>query len=87
MNEGDISKIREGFSIETIYKIKEVAKVLNIPNAAVVRENGQTIVLRKTASGEQEKVTVKTGFTNNANVEVLSGLSAGDIVYTIENAK
>ena len=35
---------------------------------------------RKNAAGETETVTVKTGFSDGRNVQILSGLEEGDIV-------
>jgi RND family efflux transporter MFP subunit len=86
-SDGDLSKIREGYSIENNFIIKEVKDVLIIPNSAVNKDAAMVYVFRKTSSGEKEKVEIKTGFTNNVNVEVVSGLNVGDIVYSVENAK
>ena len=60
---------------------KEVVNVIKIPNTAVTRENGKSIV-NLNNNGVYEKVIVKLGFTNGKEVEVISGLSIGDEVIT-----
>jgi multidrug efflux pump subunit AcrA (membrane-fusion protein) len=52
-----------------------------IPNNAVVSRNGQNFVEKKTTSGIVE-TAVTLGAADDTNVEVLTGLSAGDMVVT-----
>ncbi len=56
---------------------KEVVDVVKIPNNAVTREDGKSIV-NLSNNGVYEKVVVELGFTNGKEVEVISGLNAGD---------
>jgi RND family efflux transporter MFP subunit len=58
---------------------KEVTDVIKIPNTAVTREDGKSLV-HLSNNGAYEKREVKLGFTNGKEVEVLSGLSVGDEV-------
>lgn len=68
-NVGFIAALREG--------------VLVVPSEAVTRENGQATVLRRAAgaeSRETQRVPVECGLDDGKQVEILSGLSEGDVV-------
>jgi macrolide-specific efflux system membrane fusion protein len=59
--------------------IKEKNDVLAIPNAAVKIVDSQQIVEVKTETGSENRVIV-TGLTDGVNVEVIDGLTAGDVI-------
>jgi RND family efflux transporter MFP subunit len=72
-------KILDGMSGQIVFTTKEKNNVLLIPNSAVTRQEGKSVVFVK----NEDKVVanyIKTGFTDGKNVEVVSGLKAGDIV-------
>lgn len=54
--------------------------VLTLPVNALSRDLNGYFVLRMT-NGSQEKVYVKTGLSTEMNVEIVSGLEEGDVVY------
>jgi RND family efflux transporter MFP subunit len=56
------------------------ARVLSVPNDAVLQEGDKQVVYVRVAEGQFVKRTVKTGSQVGGNVPVLSGLSAGDQV-------
>jgi RND family efflux transporter MFP subunit len=58
---------------------KEVTDVIKIPNTAVTREDGKSLV-HLNNDGTYEKKEIKLGFTNGKEVEVISGLNMGDEV-------
>jgi len=58
---------------------KEVVDVIKIPNSAVTRKDGKSLVYVDD-NGVWEEREVKLGFTNGKEVEVLSGLSEGESV-------
>ena len=55
-------------------------EVLYISNRAVIRTGGKSYVKIKTEDGTIKTTEVTTGFSDGVNVEILSGLSEGDIV-------
>lgn len=58
---------------------KEVTSVIKVLNTSVTREDGKSVVYVNN-NGEWEKQEVVLGFTNGKEVEVKSGLNAGDEV-------
>jgi hypothetical protein len=50
-----------------------------VPAAAVVREGGETAVF-VVSDGKAHRRPVQTGLTDGTNVELMSGISAGDRV-------
>ncbi|MCK5061103.1 efflux RND transporter periplasmic adaptor subunit [Candidatus Parcubacteria bacterium] len=77
MNKGD-NQIREGMTAFVDFVTAEAKGVLIIPVSAVRNVNDTPSVLNI----NEEWVPVATGFTDSKNVEIISGLNAGDkIVY------
>lgn len=77
---GDTSKLFGGMTADVTFVIEETQDVLYVPRKAIVDENGKKYVYTK--SGEEYVLTaVTTGFTDGANVEILSGLQEGDVYY------
>ena len=78
--QGDTSKIYGGMTADVTFIIEEMQDVIYVPRKAIVEENGKKYVYTKL--GEEYVLTaVTTGFTDGANVEILSGLQEGDIYY------
>ena len=69
----------DGLSGEAEIISKEAKNVLIIPNKAVTREGIASIVFLKQGDNFIKK-TIKLGFTNGSDVEVISGLVKGDEV-------
>lgn len=63
----------------TIYQ-DERKGVLVIPRAAVAKEGNGKIVFAQQPSGAFEKKSIKTGMQNGKDIEVVSGISEGDVV-------
>jgi hypothetical protein len=57
--------------------------VLQVPNAAIKRENRQATVTIKRDDGTQEAVPVTTGSTNGTNTVITEGLSEGQTALII----
>ena len=74
--------LRPGMSASAAITVDELDGVLVVPNWAVRlnRETGEAFVLIRRADGTIEEVVVETGLRNEQFSEVLSGLSAGDVV-------
>lgn len=70
----------EGMSAQTTLIRRTAADVLYVNNQAVSNTDGIATVQRLLEDGSAEKVRVKTGFSNGQFVEIIEGLSEGDIV-------
>ncbi len=77
---GNTEKIQSGMSCSVNFIEKQKKDVLIIPNQAVRRIDGKQVVERKNNNGQIEVITVRTGFTDGKDVEVLEGLNQGDKV-------
>jgi HlyD family secretion protein len=78
---GDASGLRPMMTADAEAIVAEKADVLLIPEAAVVRDSGQTFVERPNgAPGGKDRVSVTLGVGNGAEVEVVSGLGEGETV-------
>ena len=77
---GNLERVFDGMSVEITLITKEQKEVLHIPNRAVIRDGAKSYVKVKTAEGEIKKAEITTGFSDGINVEILEGLSEGDIV-------
>ncbi len=76
--------VYEGMSAEVTFVQKQVEDVLVVSNKCITSEDGQQTVQRLNDDGSIEQVVVQTGFSDGFDVEITSGLNAGDIVL-IEN--
>lgn len=70
----------EGMSAQTTLLQRIVKDVLYVNNQAVTNKDGIATVQKLGNDGNAMTVTVKTGFSNGQNVEIISGLEEGDIV-------
>ncbi|ACF11897.1 biotin/lipoyl attachment domain-containing protein [Chlorobaculum parvum NCIB 8327] len=76
---------RSGMSANVDIIVKEEDRVLTLPHAAVKMQNGQSFVLKKVAGKDSLKtVPVQVGLQDDSSVEIVSGLSASDVVL-VEN--
>lgn len=78
--EGDVSRLYQGMTGDITFITKEKREVTYVSNRAIIREGTKSYVKMKDENGELVKKQVKTGFSDGVNVEVLEGLSRGDIV-------
>lgn len=63
----------------TIY-LERKENVLTVPNNAIKREQGKTVVTVIDKSGKMNKRNVKTGYSTNGYVEILEGVKEGEKV-------
>ncbi len=70
---------KSGLSTLLSFIIKEKTDVLVIPNAAVSIAEGKQSVEVKTETGSENR-SIVTGLTDGVNVEVIDGLTAGDVI-------
>ena len=77
---GNLERVFDGMSVEITLITKEEKEVLHIPNRAVIRDGAKSYVKVKTSEGEIKKTEIRTGFSDGIDVEILEGLSEGDII-------
>ncbi len=79
--EGDTSMLYGGMTADIIFVTEQKEDVLYISRKAIVEEDGKTYVYCKTALGGRELKQVETGISNGVDIEIVSGLEEGDIIY------
>ncbi len=70
--------LRPNGFVEISFHADERARVVRVPDAAVVTRGSSTVVFVATAPGRLEPRAVKTGRRRDGETEVRSGLAAGD---------
>ena len=82
MIENPDASIRPGM-FATIKVINEQSNsAITVPSDAILPHNGGYIVYRMIGDNKAEAVQVETGIDTGYNVEIISGLSEGDVVIT-----
>ena len=82
VNDGDV---KIGMTAEYEIVLEKAENALVVPIEAVEEENGTKYVVVVKDDGTTENVTVETGISNDAYIEITSGLSEGDIVQVEES--
>jgi len=77
---GDVSRLFQGMTGEITFITKESKQVLYVSNRAIIRNGVKSYVKIKDSNGNIQKKEVTTGFSDGINVEIIEGLSQGDIV-------
>lgn len=78
--QGDVSGLFQGMTGEITFVTEETKDVLYVSKRAVCTEGDNSYVKVRNEEGKIEKVAVTTGFTDGVNIEIVEGLSEGDIV-------
>lgn len=78
--QGDVSGLYEGMTGDVTFVTKEMKQVCYVSNRAVFREGTKSYVKVRDDGGNIVKQEVTTGFSDGINVEIVAGLSEGDIV-------
>ena len=84
---GDVSKIYAGMTGNLTFITKEVTNILYVSNKAITLEGTRSYVKKKNSDGTTTRVEVTTGFSDGYQVEIVSGLSKGDIVLIESQVK
>jgi len=79
------SSVKSGMSASVAIQTARADNVVTVPSAAVQTVNGASYV-RILKNGQVTSVPVTTGISDDTNTEIKSGVSAGDVVVTGENA-
>ena len=78
--QGDTSGLYEGMTGEVTFVTKETQSVLYVSNRAIFRDGTRSYVKIREESGRIQEKDVITGFSDGVNVEIVEGLSEGDVV-------
>lgn len=79
--EGDTSKLYGGMTGDVTFITDQVSQAVYVSRKAVISEGGKNYVLIRNEKGEMVRKEVETGFSDGMNIQIVSGLSEGDIVY------
>lgn len=77
--QGDVSGLYEGMTGDVTFVTRETKEVLYVSNRAIFRDGTRSYVKVRNEQGNIEERDVVTGFSDGVNVEILEGLSEGDI--------
>lgn len=72
--------MRSGMTANITFYVKNKENALVIPTEYIVYEDGKPFALVKQATGDYQKVVIKTGDSEGKQTEILSGLNEGDTV-------
>jgi HlyD family secretion protein len=77
---GDVSGLYEGMTGDVTLVTKETREVTYVSNRAIFREGTRSYVKVRNENQEIVEKDVETGFSDGVNVEIVEGLSKGDVV-------
>lgn len=78
--QGDVTGLFQGMTGDIIFITKENKDVLYVSNRAISREGTKSYVKVRDEKGAIRRQEVTTGFSDGINVEIMEGLSEGDVV-------
>ena len=78
--EGDVSKLFQGMTGDITFVTKQSEETLYIYRRAVITENEKSYVKVRDEEGNTVKKEISTGFSDGIYIQVVEGLSEGDIV-------
>jgi HlyD family secretion protein len=78
--QGDVSGLYEGMTGDITLVTKETKEVTYVSNRAIFRDGTRSYVKVRNENSEIEEKDVVTGFSDGVNVEIVEGLSEGDVV-------
>ena len=73
-------ELLQGMTCSVRFIQKRVENVLTLANKAITLTDGKQTVTVQMPDGSHEEREIKTGFSDGRTSEVISGLSAGEIV-------
>ena len=77
--QGDVSGLYEGMTGDVTFVTKETKEVFYVSNRAILRDGTRSYVKMYDADGNIMEKDVVTGFSDGVNVEIVEGLSDGDV--------
>lgn len=85
--QGDTSGLYEGMTGEVTFVTEETQSVLYVSNRAIFQEENRSYVKVRDEDGNVKEKDVVTGFSDGTNVEIVEGLSEGDVVLIESKVK
>lgn len=83
----DDGRLRIGMTTQNVISVKSAIDVVIVPNIAVFYQGGKPYVQIQKPGGQVEQRFIETGISDNMNIQVLSGLAAGDVVIATQMTK
>lgn len=77
----DRKEMMAGMNVDAEIVIEEKSQTLVVPVAAIKKAGNKYVVTIKDEEGNLTPVMVEVGITNEKYVEIVSGLSEGDMIY------
>lgn len=77
----DRKEMMAGMNVDAEIIIEEKSEAFVVPVAAIKKAGNKYIVTTKDEEGNLTPVMVEVGITNDKYVEIVSGLSEGDVIY------
>ena len=78
---GTLDKLFDGMSANVTFVTDEKEDAVYVSRKAVIEENGKNYVYVKSGLAGKELTEVETGMRNDNYIEILSGVSAGNMIY------
>ena len=78
--EGDVSELFQGMTGDITFVTKQSEETLYIYKRAVITEGGKSYVKTLDEEGNAVKKEIATGFSDGTYIQVVEGLSQGDVV-------
>lgn len=79
-NDGNL---KIGMSASANVTIEKAENVVAVPIEAVQTANGKKYVISKNSDGTTENITIETGISNDAYVEIKTGLKGGETIQMV----
>lgn len=79
--EGDTKALYGGMTGDVTFVTDQAEKVNYISRKALLKEDGKSYVLIKNEAGELVRKEVEIGFTDGVHIQIVSGLSEGDVIW------
>lgn len=80
--EGNTAGLYGGMTGDVTFVTNQVEKVTYISRKALQKEDGKFYVLVKNEAGELVRQEVETGFSDGIHIQIVSGLSEGDVIWS-----
>lgn len=79
--EGDTTSLYGGMTADVVFVTEQKDDILFVSKKAIVKQDGKTYVYYKTRLGGKELKEVEVGIDNGVDIEIISGLEEGDVIY------
>ena len=74
-------RVKSGMTANVTITAEKKQGIISIPQNIIINRDGQKFVLVKEGEAKEKRVVTVGNISSFGEIEILSGLSAGDIVY------